>query len=100
MHKIQITQWTMAAKKSHPVVCGMGAAIKAFVEKEAADGNKFEQEVGHDASILSRTGPGIWSTQVHGYINQMGSKPEDVVDGMQVADLVILPQAAFGCSFR
>lgn len=66
VHKIQVVQWTVASKRSHPVVCRMGAAIKAFVEQEAADGYRFEQDKGHDASILLRTGPGIWSTEVQG----------------------------------
>lgn len=100
VHKIQITQWTMASKRSHPVACRMGAAIKAFIEQEAADGGKIEQRVGHDASILLRTGPGIWSSEVHSYLRQMGSQPEDVVEGGQVTDAVVLPQAAFGCNFR
>lgn len=100
VHKIQITQWTMAAKKSHPVVCRMGAAIKAFVDHEAATGNSIEEEHGHDASILLRTGPGIWSQEVHKYLRQVGSTPEAVTAGGQVEDLVVLPQAAFGCNFR
>eukprot|EP00878_Enallax_costatus_P033114 GHUV01036501.1.p1 GENE.GHUV01036501.1~~GHUV01036501.1.p1 ORF type:complete len:355 (+),score=71.00 GHUV01036501.1:716-1780(+) len=66
VHKIQVVQWTVASKRSHPVVCRMGAAIKAFVEQEAADGYRFEQDKGHDAAILLRTGPGIWSTEVGG----------------------------------
>lgn len=100
VHKIQVTQWTMAAKKSHPVVCRMGAAIKAYVEEEAASGNAIEAEHGHDASILLRTGPGIWSKEVHSYLRQMGSSPEDVAEGGQVEDIVVLPQVAFGCNFR
>jgi hypothetical protein len=100
VHKIQVTQWAMAAKKSHPVVCRMGAAIKAFIEHEAATGNSVEETHGHDAAILLRTGPGIWSTEVHKYIRQMGKQPEDVTGGARVEDLVVLPQAAFGCNFR
>jgi hypothetical protein len=100
VHKIQITQWTMASKRSHPVVCRMGAAIKAFLEQEAADGGKIEQKMGHDASILLRTGPGIWSSEVHSYLQQMGSQAEEVVEGGQVTDAVVLPQTAFGCNFR
>lgn len=90
----------MASKRSHPVVCRMGAAIKAFVDHEAATGNSIEEKHGHDAAILLRTGPGIWSTEVHRYIKQMGSTPEAVTAGAQVEDLVVLPQAAFGCNFR
>eukprot|EP00882_Tetradesmus_deserticola_P004989 GHRQ01005258.1.p1 GENE.GHRQ01005258.1~~GHRQ01005258.1.p1 ORF type:complete len:487 (+),score=147.82 GHRQ01005258.1:737-2197(+) len=100
VHKTQITQWTMASKRAHPVVCRMGGAIKAFVEQEAADGGRIEQQMGHDASILLRTGPGIWSREVHSYLQQMGSQPEDLVEGGQVTDAVVLPQAAFGCNFR
>lgn len=99
VHKIQITQWAMAAKKSHPVVCRMGPAIKDFIDREAATGS-IEEKHGHDAAILMRTGPGIWSTEVHKYIRQMGSTPDDVTAGAQVEDLVVLPQAAFGCNFR
>lgn len=64
VHKIQVIQWTLASKRSHPVVCRMGQAIKEFIDKETFDGNRLEAEVGHDASILLRTGPGIWSTEV------------------------------------
>jgi hypothetical protein len=78
----------------------MGAAIKAFVERELVEGNAVEAEQGHDASVLLRTGPGIWSNEVHRYIQEMGSQPEDVVLGGQVTDLVVLPQAAFACNFR
>lgn len=99
VHKIQITQWAMAAKKSHPVVCRMGPAIKDFIDREAATGS-IEEKHGHDAAILMRTGPGIWSTEVHKYIRQMGSTSDDVTSGAQVEDLVVLPQAAFGCNFR
>jgi hypothetical protein len=99
VHKIQITQWAMASKKSHPVVCRMGAAIKEVIDREAATGS-IEETHGHDAAILLRTGPGIWSKEVHKYIRQMGSKPEDVTAGAQVEDLVVLPQVAFGCNFR
>jgi len=97
---LQVTQWTLASKRSHPVVCRMGAAIKAFVERELVEGNAVEAEQGHDASVLLRTGPGIWSNEVHRYIQEMGSQPEDVVLGGQVTDLVVLPQAAFACNFR
>lgn len=40
------------------------------------------------------------SKEVHSYLRQMGSSPEAVVDGRQVEDMVVLPQAAFGCNFR
>eukprot|EP00879_Flechtneria_rotunda_P017138 GHRR01017948.1.p1 GENE.GHRR01017948.1~~GHRR01017948.1.p1 ORF type:complete len:440 (+),score=114.38 GHRR01017948.1:815-2134(+) len=100
VHKIQITQWTMASKRSHPVVCRMGTAIKAVVEQEAADGQQLEQERGHDAAILLRTGPGIWTSEINSYLQQMGGSPEAVAEGGQVMDLVVLPQTAFGCNFR
>lgn len=64
VHMIQVVQWTLASKRSHPVVCRMGQAITEFMHKEALDGNRLEHEMGHDASILLRTGPGIWSTEV------------------------------------
>lgn len=64
VHKIQMVQWTMASTRAHPVVCRMGLAIKDIVEQEVTAGNKLEQEMGHDAAILLRTGPGVWSTQV------------------------------------
>ncbi|KAF8072583.1 HOC1 [Scenedesmus sp. PABB004] len=101
VHETQVTQWTIAAKRAHPVVCRMGAAIKAFVEREAADGNALEAAVGHDAAILLRTGPGIWSTEVHRFLEQMGSSAREVAPAGGVAgDLVVLPVAAFGCNFR
>lgn len=100
VNKIQITQWCMASKRAHPAVCRMGSAIKAFVEHEVATGNAFEEEHGHDASILLRTGPGIWSKEVHSYLRQVGSSPEAITEGGQVEDLVVLPQAAFGCNFH
>lgn len=90
----------MASKRSHPVVCRMGGAIKAFVENELSQGGALEEAVGHDASILLRTGPGIWSSQVHSYAAQMGASIEELQTGGQVADLVVLPQVAFGCNFR
>jgi hypothetical protein len=37
---------------------------QAYVEDEAVNGNAVEEQQGHDASILLRTGPGIWSKEV------------------------------------
>jgi len=58
------------------------------------------QERGHDASILLRTGPGAWSKAVHAYMATINTEPEDYLGGRQVADLVVLPQVAFGCNSR
>jgi hypothetical protein len=56
--------------------------------------------MGHDASILLRTGPGIWSDGVAAYLNATGSSLDELVGGGQHSDLVVLPQLAFGCNVR
>lgn len=101
--KIQMIQWTMAAKQAHPVLCRMGGYIKAFMDNETAtpaDSSGVSDIKGHDASILLRTGPGIWSDAVHTYLRQIGLQPEQFVAGGQATDVVILPQVALGCNFR
>jgi hypothetical protein len=60
----------------------------------------LDAKMGHDASILLRTGPGIWSDGVAAYLNATGSSLDELVGGGQHSDLVVLPQLAFGCNVR
>jgi hypothetical protein len=93
--QVQMVQWAIAAKRGHPVVCRMGEYVKHHVAKEQS-GEFFDPDRNH--AILERTGPGIWSSSVHDYIMEHGYNITDVVAGMKVGDVRILPQPAFGCA--
>jgi hypothetical protein len=92
--QVQMVQWVIAAKRGHPVVCRMGDYVRAHVAKEAS-GEFFDPDRNH--AILERTGPGIWSSSVHDYILEHGYNVTDVVAGVKVGDMRVLPQPVFGC---
>ena len=65
-----------------------------------SSGGKDLPPLGHDAGVLMRTGPGIWSLAVHAYIREAGAAPEALARGGRAGDCLVLPQLAFGCSVR
>ena len=57
-----------------------------------------------DRMVLERTGPGIWSRAIEGYLRTHGSDLKQVLleatqggSGVLVGDMWVLPQLAFGC---
>jgi hypothetical protein len=93
--QIQMVQWTIAARRGHPVVCSMGQYVINHVEQEA-DGEFLDPD--HDHAILERTGPGIWSSSISDYLQKVGGVgPEQLVAGGRIGDVRLLPQPVFGC---
>eukprot|EP00775_Hariotina_reticulata_P014304 gene14304-31_t len=77
--QIQMVQWTIAARRGHPVVCSMGEYVTKHVRQEA-DGDFLDPN--HDHAILERTGPGIWSSSITDYLQKEGGVgPEELVAG-------------------
>jgi hypothetical protein len=92
---MQLVQWTIAARRGHPVVCRMGDYIARRLDAEEAG---TAGEADRDHAILERTGPGRWSSSVHDYLKEQGVIPETLVGGGVVGDVRILPQSTFGCA--
>ncbi|KAI8468481.1 MAG: hypothetical protein J3K34DRAFT_459880 [Monoraphidium minutum] len=79
---------------------GAAAAAAAAGATVPASGGVAPAVLGHDAAILLRTGPGIWTDAVHKYMRDQGSTPEDLVLGGRVGDAAVLPQLALGCGVK
>jgi hypothetical protein len=92
--QVQMVQWVIAAQAGHPVVCRMGDYIKRHIEREAS--GAFS-DPDRDHAILERTGPGIWSSSVHDYLEEHGVNITDLVAGGKVGDVRVFPQPSFGC---
>jgi mannosyltransferase OCH1-like enzyme len=100
VRKVQMIQWTMASRRAHPIVCSMGKAVRSFMDREETDQLDLDAKMGHDASILLRTGPGIWTDGVQEFLQELQVSLDQMVGGGQISDVVVLPQAALGCNVR
>lgn len=76
--RIQFCQWTIQAKKGHPMLRELIATITDITLKRAKKGtlNKVQ---GKDAGgeIMNWTGPGIWTDGVFQYLNNILQAPEN-----------------------
>lgn len=112
--RIQFCQWTIQAKKGHPMLRELIANITHITLTRAKKGslNKVEgKDSGGD--IMNWTGPGIWTDNVFGYMNAILQSPENykkkkrddsivtwaMFTGMEnpiaVDDVLILPITSF-----
>lgn len=111
--RIQFCQWTIQAKKGHPMLRELIAKITEITLTRKKKG-QLKKVLGKDAGgdIMNWTGPGIWTDSVFEYMNNVVQTPENlkkgnvenIVDwkmftGMQmpitIDDVMILPITSF-----
>ena len=97
VRRVQMLQWTFAAKPKHPLVCHLPSRIEEHMAKEKQGLVKYQ---GPDEAVLLRTGPGMWSGAIEELLSRNELTPEDILAGKVVEDVLFLPQTAFGCSWR
>lgn len=108
--RIQFCQWTIMAKRGHPMLLNLIAKI-ATLTLDRKKGNKLGSVLGKDegGDIMDWTGPGIFTDMVFEYMNRIvqsdeGGELRNVIDwevftGMQVPlaieDVLVLPITSF-----
>lgn len=111
--RIQFCQWTIQAKKGHPMLRELIAKITELTMDRIKKG-QLNKVIGKDAGgdIMNWTGPGIWTDTVFEYMNNMmqpeenfgtGKKDEVVTwqlfTGLQapmvLEDVLVLPITSF-----
>ncbi|KAK6459618.1 membrane-bound alpha-1,6 mannosyltransferase initiation-specific [Scheffersomyces xylosifermentans] len=111
--RIQFCQWTIQAKRGHPLLRELIAKITEITLTRQKKG-EIKKVLGKDAGgdIMDWTGPGIWTDAVFNYMNNVLQPPENfktkkydqIVDwklftGMEmpiaVDDVMILPITSF-----
>lgn len=75
--RIQFCQWTIQAKKGHPMLRELIAKITELTLQRARNG-QLNKVLGKDAGgdIMDWTGPGIWTDMVFAYMNNV-MQPEE-----------------------
>lgn len=111
--RIQFCQWTIQAKKGHPMLKNLIAKITELTLQREANGELTKtlgKDVGGD--IMNWTGPGIWTDSVFEYMNNVLQSEENfklqrydelitwkVFTGMEspmvIDDVLILPITSF-----
>ncbi|CAH6721283.1 putative glycosyltransferase Hoc1p [[Candida] jaroonii] len=86
--RIQFCQWTIQAKKGHPMLKNLIAKITE-ITLEREENGQLEKVLGKDAGgdIMDWTGPGIWTDAVFQYMNNAAQSPEDLKSG-KVEDII------------
>lgn len=111
--RIQFCQWTIQAKRGHPMLRELIARITAITLVREKNG-ELEKILGKDAGgdVMNWTGPGIWTDVVFEYMNNVcqplnnfkTKKYDDIINwktftGMQqpipVEDVLVLPITSF-----
>lgn len=75
--RIQFCQWTIQAKKGHPMLRELIAKITELTLQRERNG-QLDKVLGKDAGgdIMNWTGPGIWTDMLFAYMNNV-AQPED-----------------------
>lgn len=111
--RIQFCQWTIQAKKGHPMLRELIAKITEKTLERHKKG-QLNKVLGKDegGDVMNWTGPGIWTDTVFEYINNVvqppalpeESKPDDVITwktftGIEIPvileDVMVLPITSF-----
>ncbi|ABN65126.2 membrane-bound alpha-1,6- mannosyltransferase Initiation-specific [Scheffersomyces stipitis CBS 6054] len=111
--RIQFCQWTIQAKKGHPMLRELIAEITEKTLTRARKG-QLKKVLGKDegGDIMNWTGPGIWTDAIFNYMNNVLQSPENfqkkkydeiitwkIFTGMESAiaidDVLVLPITSF-----
>ncbi|KAK9460895.1 nucleotide-diphospho-sugar transferase [Lipomyces oligophaga] len=99
--RLQFCQWTIMAKKGHPVLVDIVANITAeTLHRRATDKLPLPKAKNAGSMIMDWTGPGIWTDTVFKYLNRAipGTDWHSITGiskGKIIGDIIIMPITAF-----
>ncbi|KAK7207301.1 nucleotide-diphospho-sugar transferase [Myxozyma melibiosi] len=94
--RVQFCQWTIMAKKGHPVLVNIVANITAETLHRRATNTLIlpnSKEAG--SQIMDWTGPGIWTDTVFDYLGADWHAAAGIKDARVMNDVLILPITSF-----
>ncbi|KAK9457949.1 nucleotide-diphospho-sugar transferase [Dipodascopsis uninucleata] len=95
--RVQFCQWTIYAKKGHPVLAHIVSHITTETLRRKATGKlELARTKESGSQIMDWTGPGIWTDTIFNYLE--GTTWKDITGlqkGMLVKDVILLPITSF-----
>ena len=93
-----IIQWVMAASPRHPIIKNVIDKIVASAKRRSYQPYGLLESESNIDYVLEWTGPRVWTHAIVEYIGQFGiiwQDLEDLVHGIQVGDVYVLPITGF-----
>ncbi|KAK9370703.1 nucleotide-diphospho-sugar transferase [Lipomyces kononenkoae] len=99
--RVQICQWTIAAKRGHPTVLRIVSHITTETLRRKATGTlDLPKNKDAGSQVMNWTGPGIWTDTVFRYLSDIQAGTDwhsvtGITQGKVIGDVVILPITSF-----
>ncbi|KAK9383451.1 nucleotide-diphospho-sugar transferase [Kockiozyma suomiensis] len=94
--RVQFCQWTIMAKKGHPVLVDIVSHITTeTIRRRAANALVLPKSNEAGSQIMDWTGPGIWTDTIFEYLETDWHSVTGITEGKVVKDVLILPITSF-----
>ncbi|KAK9470865.1 nucleotide-diphospho-sugar transferase [Dipodascopsis tothii] len=97
--RLQFCQWTIQAKRGHPVMAEIVADItRQTLERKMQGRLELPKTKDSGSQIMDWTGPGVWTDTVFKYLAKFNISWKNITNlkkGVKIGDVVVLPITSF-----